>query len=73
MTKADKLLQKIKSGKFDARDGRQALKDAGWSLDRQKGSHETWARGDETLTLAAKGDDLKPYQIKDIKKAVLGE
>jgi predicted RNA binding protein YcfA (HicA-like mRNA interferase family) len=73
MSKADKLMEKLKRGKIDAYEATQLLKWTGWKCDRQKGSHQTWARGSETLTLAIHDKDLKKYQIKEIQKAVLNE
>jgi predicted RNA binding protein YcfA (HicA-like mRNA interferase family) len=73
MTKADKLKEKLTRGQIDANEGFLLLNQSGWKCERQKGSHQTWARGSETLTLAVHGKDLKRYQIKAIQKAVLNE
>lgn len=73
MTKQEKLLTKLKAGHIDARELRTLLVKLGWSLDRTKGSHEFWERGTETFVLATHSDDLKPYQKKQAKEALLKE
>jgi predicted RNA binding protein YcfA (HicA-like mRNA interferase family) len=44
------------------REVRQTLLDAGWSLVRQRGSHEVWARPgrDERIVVAGKDSDTVP-------------
>ena len=73
MSKADKLREKLKHGKIDSREAANLLKQAGWAIDRQNGSHQIWARGKETFSLATHGKELKRYQIKAIQEAVFNE
>lgn len=39
------------------REVRDALKEAGWELLRQRGSHEVWGRPDETTRIVVAGKD----------------
>lgn len=71
MTKAAKLLEKLKNGSVNASELRTLLKQNGWELDRVKGSHEIWVKGVETFILATHSKDLKNYQIKEAQKLLL--
>ncbi len=70
MSKADKLLAKLKNGSISAQEMRNLLGQLGWVLARQKGSHEQWLKNGKVITLATHSKDLKPYQIKQVLKAV---
>ena len=69
MTKAAKLLEKLKNGSVNALELRTLLKQKDWVIHRIKGSHEVWAKGAETFILATHSKDLKNYQIKEIGRA----
>ncbi len=70
MSKADKLLEKLRNGTISAREVRTLLGQLGWSLARQKGSHEQWLKNGKVLTLATHSKEVKPYQLKQIAKAL---
>lgn len=71
MSKTEKLLEKLKNGTIDGREIATLLKKMGWTIDRQKGSHEVWILGAKTLVLVAGRVELKSYQIRDLQKALL--
>lgn len=51
---------------------RDALKDAGWSVSRQQGSHEVWAHPDrpERIVVAGKDSDTVPVgTLASIRRA----
>jgi len=64
MTKHEKLFGKLQNGRINAVELRSLLRQAGWSLNRTKGSHEIWENGPQTFVLATHSKDLKPYQVK---------
>lgn len=70
MSKAEKLLEKLKDGTISASELRTLLKQFGWILARTKGSHEHWRKGGKVITLATHSKDLKPYQIRQVRTAV---
>lgn len=70
MSKADKLLAKLKNGSISAQEMKTLLGQLGWVLARQKGSHEQWLKNGKVITLATHSKDLKPYQIKQVLKVV---
>jgi len=76
MTKRDKLLAKILSGTSDANiqfDGLcQLLLNLGFE-ERTKGSHHIFTRNgiEEILNLQSKGPQAKPYQVKQVRMAIL--
>lgn len=53
---------------------RADLRRAGWTIDRQKGSHEQWKHpclpGDLVTLQGADGDNAQHYQERDVKGAV---
>lgn len=54
------------------REVRSALTEAGWSLVRQRGSHEVWAHPDraERIVVAGKGSDTVPAgTLSSIRRA----
>lgn len=54
------------------REVRSALKEAGWEVVRQSGSHEVWGRPGETgrIVVAGKGSDNVPVgTLSSIRKA----
>jgi len=71
MSKTEKLLEKLRHGTIDGQETTTLLRKLGWVLDRQKGSHEVWAKGNQSLVLIAGRRDLKNYQVKDLQKALL--
>lgn len=73
MSKTDKLLEKLKNGTISGPEAETLLGKLGWSLDRQNGSHQVWASGNQSLTLVAGRKDLKPYQIKALQKLLVKE
>ena len=69
MGKTQKLREALQKGVISAKDLRTLLQRLGWSLDRQKGSHEQWLGPDsQRMTLATHSKDLKPYQIKEAQE-----
>ena len=69
-SKTEKLLAKLKNGTISAQELRTLLGQLGWILARQKGSHEQWLKNGKVVTLATHSKDLKPYQIKQVSKAL---
>ena len=54
------------------RDVRAALKEAGWDVIRQRGSHEVWARAgeDARIVVAGKDSDTVPVgTLSSIRRA----
>ena len=70
VSKAEKLLAKLKNESIAAHELRTLLGQLGWILARQKGSHEQWLKNGKVITLATHSKDLKPYQIKQVLKAL---
>jgi len=70
MSKTEKLLTKLKNGSISAKELRTLLGQLGWALARQKGSHEQWLKNGKLITLATHSKDLKPYQMKQVLKAL---
>lgn len=70
MSKTEKLISKLRNGSISANELRTLLGQLGWVLARQKGSHEQWLKNDKLITLATHSKDLKPYQIKQVLKAL---
>lgn len=70
MSKTEKLLAKLTNKTISAQEVRTLLGQLGWTLARQKGSHEQWLKNGKVITLATHTKDLKPYQIKQISKAL---
>ena len=73
VTQTDKLLAKLKDGRISGNELVALLGKLGWRLMRQKGSHQSWSNGERILIVIAERTDLKPYQIKEAQKALLGE
>ena len=69
MSKLEKLLEKLGHGSINSAELRNLLKRLGWTLDRQRGSHEQWIgpKG-QRMTLATHSKDLKPYQIREAQE-----
>ena len=70
MSKTEKLLSKLENGTISAQEIRTLLGQLGWTLARQKGSHEQWLKNGKVITLATHSKDLKPYQMKQVSKAL---
>ena len=66
-----KLKLKLERGSITARELRTLLKQEGWSLERTRGSHEYWVKGERTFVLATHDKDLKHYQIKLARRLLL--
>ena len=73
MTKADKLVEKLKRGKINAEELRKLMNHFGYIYKHGKGSHEYWSNGEGIIVISPHGKDLKPYQIRAAKKVLLGE
>lgn len=73
MSQTAKLLQKLKHSRITGAELVTFLSKLGWSQIRQKESHQTWSNGERILIVIAERMDLKPYQIKEAQKAILGE
>jgi predicted RNA binding protein YcfA (HicA-like mRNA interferase family) len=73
MSKTDKLLEKLKNGTITGPEAETLLGKLGWIIERQSGSHQVWANGRETLVLVAGRKDLRPYQVKALKVALVKE
>jgi predicted RNA binding protein YcfA (HicA-like mRNA interferase family) len=50
----------------------RTLRKAGFKKVRQAGSHQTWAKGNTTITICvhAAGRDLPRYKARDIQEAL---
>jgi predicted RNA binding protein YcfA (HicA-like mRNA interferase family) len=70
MSKTEKLLAKLNNGTITVQELRTLLGQLGWILARQKGSHEQWLKNGKVITLATHSKNLKPYQIKQVLKAL---
>ena len=70
MSKADKFLKKLQNGTISAKELETLLKQLGWSISNQKGSHVSWKYKDKRVTVATHGKEVPAYQIKQIKKAL---
>jgi predicted RNA binding protein YcfA (HicA-like mRNA interferase family) len=73
MTARDKLKSKLRQGaRLSTQEVRALLKDGGYTLARQKGSHEQWVNHGATFTLACHGKEV-PHYILDALKKIIGE
>jgi predicted RNA binding protein YcfA (HicA-like mRNA interferase family) len=71
MTSSGKLRTKLQQGsKLSCQEVRRLLKDLGYRLARQKGSHEQWVYRGSTFTLACHGKDCPQYLLEEIKKLI---
>jgi predicted RNA binding protein YcfA (HicA-like mRNA interferase family) len=71
MSKTEKLLAKLSNGMLSAAEARTLLGKLGWLQARSGGgSHEQWKKNGRVLTIATHSKELKPYQIKQIAKAL---
>jgi predicted RNA binding protein YcfA (HicA-like mRNA interferase family) len=55
------------------RELRRDLRKAGWSVVRQRGSHETWEHLQVSFPVVLSGkdsQDAQPYQERDVREAV---
>ena len=73
MSQTDKLLGKLRAGRVTGAELVALLGKLGWKPIRQRGSHQTWSNGEKILIVIAGRSDLKPYQIREAKKAIFGE
>ena len=77
MSKHDKLLEKILRGTSDANiplDGLCALLRHLGFAERIRGSHHIFSRDGvaEIINLQPRGNDAKPYQVKQVRNVILG-
>lgn len=70
MSKSDKLIQKLKNRTIKASEARTLLKQSGWKIKNQVGSHEQWVSGNKRLTIATHTKEIKPYLMKQIEEAL---
>ena len=76
MSKADKIKEKVLSGKADANidfsDLRWFLEHLGFE-ERIKSSHHIFTKNgvEEILNLQPKGSKSKPYQVKQVREVIL--
>lgn len=76
MSKADKIKERVLSGKADANidfnDLRLLLEHLGFD-ERIKGSHHIFTKKgvEEILNLQPKGSKSKPYQVKQVREVIL--
>lgn len=72
MSVTEKLLAKLRNGTITGLEAETLLGKMGWARHGGKGSHSTWTNGvDQPITLVKGRIDLKPYQIKMLKAALL--
>ncbi|MBI2606541.1 MAG: type II toxin-antitoxin system HicA family toxin [Deltaproteobacteria bacterium] len=72
MSRTAKLIVKLRSGRLTGAELVTLLGKLGWRQMRQSGSHQTWSNGERILIVIAGRMNLKPYQIKEAQKALLG-
>lgn len=73
VTAIKKLKEKLRRGsKLSCQEVRRILGEMGYSLARQKGSHEQWIKQGRTFTLACHKKEA-PYYILDALKKILEE
>lgn len=73
MSQLEKLIEKLKNGTISTDELVNLLRRSGFIL-RQKGSHQSWVRADgKVVVLSPHGKEVKKYQIKQAKAAILGE
>lgn len=73
MSSVDKLKRKLNQGsRLSCNEVRALLKQLGYVLVRQKGSHEQWVKVGRTFTLACHGKDA-PFYALDALRALLEE
>jgi hypothetical protein len=76
MTKRRNVLSKVLQGTFDANilftDLCQLLKHMGF-IERIRGSHHIFTKNgvEEILNLQPKGNNAKPYQVKQVRNVIL--
>jgi predicted RNA binding protein YcfA (HicA-like mRNA interferase family) len=72
VTATKKLKSKLQQGtRLKASEVRALLTNSGYTLARQKGSHEQWTSGGSTFTLACHGKEV-PHYILDALKKITG-
>lgn len=75
MSKSEKVLAKILSGKSDKNisfeDATYALSVSGFAIDGGKGSHQVYRHSDgRKIVLPRHGKDLKPIYIRQIRETL---
>ena len=74
MSKQQKLVEKLQNETISAEELRNLLGRMEFSARQPGTSHQTWSHEDgRRITISPHGKDLKRYQIKEAKKALLGE
>ena len=71
MSKTEKLIAKLRNASIDGNELITLLSRLNWYPLRQVGSHQTWSNGVKSITVIAGRVDLKQYQIKEARKALL--
>ena len=67
------LTGKLMSGsRLNARELRSLLRQLGYRLARQRGSHEQWVKSGRTFTIATHGKDVPWYLIDSLRKLIEG-
>lgn len=74
MAAYDKLIQKLFRGtRLSYQEVRKILKNLGYRLARQKGSHEQWVKEGRTFTLASHSKEVPFYILDALKKVIENE
>jgi len=69
VTATEKLKEKLRrDGRLSCQEVRKLLRDLGYELARQKGSHEQWVRQGRTFTLVCHGKDAPHYILDALQK-----
>ncbi len=71
MAARKRLRDKLKNGSITAIELRTLFRQEGWSLNRTKGSHQIWIKGEKTFVLAVHSKELKLYQKKQAQQLLL--
>ena len=69
MTGKDKLKEKLLRGsRLTCQEVRKLLRELGFELARQKGSHEQWVKQGRSFTLASHGKEAPHYILDALSK-----
>jgi len=65
------LIEKALAGsRLNARELRRLLRQLGYTLARQRGSHEQWVKSGRTFTIATHGKDVPWYLLDSLRKLI---
>jgi|GEM_PF-2383879 len=65
------LTRKLISGsRLSARELRSLLRQLGYTLARQRGSHEQWVKSGRTFTIATHGKEVPWYLLDSLRKLI---